>query len=216
MLIKTKSPTPNKPEPIRARSIGKKLVPVRCLQGGELAVHQVNQPPSVGNGVNHKNKDGTLFLGDDGKYLRNVRVDPNGTVVTRIDEPVDLNMPVVEVEGTVSVENTLTVNPVSVSNMPEEIRVQENLHVVQVPREVRVAPISFEGYEQVVLSEPCRIYSIHLTVNGLTWIEIPGFAGEMSTREFKIDLFPLFVQLDELVIRVREWSTVGGCAIYEI
>lgn len=215
MLIKAKSPTPNKPEPIRARSIGKKLVPVRCTRSGELMVHQVNQPIQVGDGINRKNRDGVLVLGDDGQYLRNVHVDPDGTVVTRIDGPVDLNMPVVEVKGTVGVGNTLTVNPVKVSNMPEEIRIQENLHVVQVPREVRVAPISFEGYEQVVLSEPCKVYSIHLTVCEVSWIEIPGITGEMFTKEFKIDLFPLFIQLDKLVVKVREWSRVGGYVIYE-
>jgi hypothetical protein len=100
-------------------------------------VHQVNQPVPVGDGVNRKNKDGALILGDDGRYLRNVRVDPDGTVVTRVDKPVDLNMPTVKVEGSVGIEGSVTVDPVTVTNMPEEIRVQENLHVIQVPRDTR-------------------------------------------------------------------------------
>ena len=179
-------------------------------------VHQVNQPVPVGDGVNRKNKDGVLFLGDDGEYLRNVRTDPDGTVVTRVDKPVDLNMPVVEVKGTVRVENTLTTDPVVVSNMPKEIRVQEPLNVIQAPIEARVAPISFEGYEQVVIDEPCKVYSIYLTVDDSTWVEILGVTGKMFTKEFKIDLFPLYIELYKLTVVVKEWSKVGGYVVYEV
>ena len=207
MLIKAKSPIPSKTEPV---------VPVRCLPGGEVMVHQVNQPAPVGDGINRKNKDGVLILGDDGQYLRNVRTDPDGTVVTRVDKPIDLNMPVVTVKGSVTVENTLTVDPVTVSNMPKEIRVQEPLDVVQVPIEAKVAPINFEGYGQIVIDEPCKVYSIHLTVIDSTWVEIPGITGPMFTKEFKLNLFPLYIRLNKLAVTVKEWSKVGGYVIYEI
>jgi hypothetical protein len=170
----------------------------------------------VGDGVNRRNKDGILILGDDGRYLRNHRVDSDGTAVVRVEKPVDINMPVVEVRGTVEVNNALTVNPVNVSNMPDQIRVQEPLRVTQEPREAKVIPISIEGHGQVIIDEPCKVYSIYLTVDDPTWVQILGVTGEMFTKEFKVDLFPLYIKLNKLVVTVKEWSVVGGYVICEV
>jgi hypothetical protein len=124
-------------------------------------------------------------------------------------------MPVVTVKGSVTVENTLTVDPVVVSNMPDHIRVQEPLRVTQEPIEAKVAPINFEGYGQIVIDEPCKVYSIHLTVCDSTWVEMPGITGPMLTREFKLSLFPLYIRLNKLEVMVKEWSKVGGYAVYD-
>lgn len=216
MLVKTKIPAPSKPKPVCGQSNNKVVQPIRCTPGGDVMVHQTNQPVPVGNGVNRKNKDGVLTLGDDGRYLRNYRVEPDGTTVVTVRDPVDVKLPpVIEVKGTVDIGNSLTVKPIMVLNVPEEIKVQEGLNVVQTSRKAKVVPFSFEGREYVVLTRPCRIYSIHLTVCDPTWIEISHVTGEMFTKEIKIDLFPLYIQLEELVIKVREWSKVGGYAIYE-
>jgi hypothetical protein len=169
----------------------------------------------VGDGVNRRNKDGVLALGDDGKSLRNVRVDPDGTTVVRHDGPVDITLKEVAVHGTVTVDNTLTVNPVRVSNMPTEMKIQENLHVVQTPVATKVAPFSFEGYDSLILSKPCRIYSVYLTVYEPTFIEVVGITGGMWTREFKMNLFPQFIQVDQLEIKAREHVHVGGYILYE-
>lgn len=216
MIVKAKSPIPTKPKPVCGQSSGKVVQPVRCTSAGEPMVYQVNEPGTVGDGVNSKNKQGFLVLGDDGKYLRNHRVDPDGTTVVRVDNPIDVNLPsVIEVKGTVDIGNSLTVKPIMVLNVPEKVRIQEGLNVVQTPREAKVVPFSFEGHEYTVLTRPCRVFSIHLTVYDPTWVEILRVTGEMFTKEIKINLFPLYVQLEELVIKVREWSKVGGYAIYE-
>jgi hypothetical protein len=180
-------------------------------------VYQTNQPVPIGDGVSRTNKDGVLILGDDGQYLRNVRVLPDGTLPTQVVNPVDVNLPpVIEVKGTVDIGNSLTMKPVMVLNVPEEIRVQENLNVVQTSQEAKVVPVSFEGRVAVVIPHPCKIFSIHLTVCEPTWIEIPGITGEMYTKDFTMNLFPLFIQVDRLVVKVREYSRIGGHVICEV
>jgi hypothetical protein len=188
--------------------------PIRCTAGGEVFVHQTNQPRPVGDGVNRKNKDGVLVLGDDGKQLRNVRVDPDGTTVVRHDGPVDITLKKVTVDGTVSVKDTITVEPIMVANMPTAMKIQENLHVVQTPQATKVAPFSFEGYGSLILSKPCRIYSVYLTVYEPTFIEVVGITGGMWTREFKMNLFPQFIQMDKLEIKAKEYVKAGGYILY--
>jgi hypothetical protein len=215
MIVKAKSPTPIKPIPVCGQSGNKVVQPIRCTSGGELMVYQVNEPGTVGDGVNRKNKDGVLTLGDDGHYLRNVRVDPDGTTVVRHDGPIDVTLKELSVQGSVTVDNTLTVNPVRVSNMPDHIQIQENLHVVQTPMEAQVAPFSFDGYGVVVISQRCKIYSIYITVCEPTLMEIVGITGEIRTKEFKISLFPQFIQMDKVEFKVREYVHGGGYIIYE-
>jgi hypothetical protein len=128
MLIKTKKPEPEKPKSMHAKA-GNVRTPVRCTGRGELEVYQANSPGFVGTGINRYNKDGVLVLGDDGKCLRNVRVDPDGAVVVRHDQPIDVTLEEVRVNGHVTVDNTLTVDPVTVANMPDQIRIQEGLHI---------------------------------------------------------------------------------------
>jgi hypothetical protein len=175
----------------------------------------VNQPGMVGDSVNRRNKDGILVLGDDGNHLRNIKVTPDGTVITRVDGPIDLNLGILDVQGKVRIDNTLTVNPVTVANMPDHIRVQEGLHVTQTPVEAKVAPINFEGYGDVVIPRPCRVYSIHLTVYEPTFVEIVGITGEMWIKEFKLNLFPQFIQMDKVTITTKEYAKVGGYIVYE-
>ena len=204
MLIKTKLPEKTKPE-----------IPLRRTSTQELMVYQVNQPRLVGDGVNRKNKDGILVLGDDGQYLRNIKVAPDGVTVVRHDGPVDVTLEEIIVQGVVTVDNTVTVEPVTVANMPDHIRIQENLHVVQTPLEAKVAPFNFSGCGTVILSRPCRIYGVHLTVCEPTFVEIVGITGEMWTKELKLNLFPQFIQVNRLEIETREYVEAGGYVIYE-
>jgi hypothetical protein len=169
----------------------------------------------VGDGVNRKNKEGVLVLGDDGDHLRNIKVTPDGTTVVRHDGPVDITLKELMVHGTVSVEDTITVEPVVVANMPTEIHVQEGLHIVQTPVATKVAPFSFAGRSSAILSEPCRIYSVYFTVYEPTFIEVVGITGEIWTREFKMNLFPQFIQIDQLEIKAREYVEIGGYILYE-
>jgi hypothetical protein len=216
MLIKAKSPIPTKPRPTCGQAGNKVVQPIRCTADGEVFVYQTNQPKLVGDGVNRKNKDGVLTLGDDGRHLRNVRVDPDGTTVVRHDGPVEVVPHLTEVVGIVSVDNPVTVNPVTVANMPDHIRVQEDLHVTQNSIEALVAPINFEDYGQIVIDEPCKVYSIHLTVNELTFVEIVGITGEMWTTEFKFSIFPQFIQVNKVAITTKEYAKAGGYVIYEL
>lgn len=215
MKIARKPLKPPKAESALARTANKKLVPVRCTSAGELMVCPVSQPGLVGHGVNRKGKDGILALGDDGQCLRNIKVDPSGATVVRHDGPIDVTLEEVSVQGTVVVDNVVTVNPVIVANMPSHMQIQENLHVVQTPLEAKVAPFSFDGYGAVIISQRCKIYSIYITVCEPTLMEIVGITGEIRTKEFKISLFPQFIQMDKVEFKVREYVHGGGYIIYE-
>jgi hypothetical protein len=169
----------------------------------------------VGDGVNRRNKEGNLALGDDGQYLRNVRVDPDGTTVMRHNGPIDVTLEKVKVEGTVRIDKTVECEPIVVANMPTHMQVQEGLNIVQTPVPVKVAPFNFTGYGSVIISQPCRIYSIHLTVYDATYLEIVGITGEMWTRELKFNLFPQFIQVDKVEIKAKEYVNAGGYILYE-
>jgi hypothetical protein len=179
-------------------------------------VYQINESGTVGDGVNRKNKDGVLALGDDGSHLRNIKVTSDGTTVVRHDGPVDVNLDTVSVQGTVTIDNTLTVEPVTVANMPDHIRVQEGLNVVQTPIEAQVAPINFEGYGAMIIPRPCKVYSIYLTVCDPTFVEVVGITGQMWTAEFKFSIFPQFIQMDKVAITTKEYAKAGGYVIYEL
>jgi hypothetical protein len=215
MLVKTPAPTPIKPRPACGQAGNKVVQPIRCAAGGEVFVHQVNQPDPVGDGVNRKNKDGVLALGDDGQCLRNVRVDPDGTTVVRHDGPIDVTLKKVMVKGTVRIDKEVSCKPIVVANMPNEMRIQENLHIIQTPVAAKVAPFNFAGYGAVILSRPCRIYSVHLTVYEPTYIELVDITGEMWTRELKFNLFPQFIQVDKLEVKAKEYVEAGGYILYE-
>jgi hypothetical protein len=149
------------------------------------------------------------------KFLRNIKFDIDGAILTRQEKPIDTTLKEVGVHGTVEVKNTLAMEPVTVANMPTEMKIQENLHVVQTPVATKVAPFSFDGYGTVILSKPCRVYSIYLTVYEPTFIEIVGITGEIHTGEFKMDLFPLFIQVNKVEIKALEYVKGGGYILYE-
>ena len=219
MLVKTEKveTSAKKPEPIHGRSGFKGTVPVRCTQDGELLIYQVNNPLNrVGHGVNHKNKDGILVLGDDGNYLRNLRVDPDGTLVTRIEKP---EMPsVLSIQGTVRIENEkLDVNPVTVTNIPSEMRIaQEFLQVKQAQHQVEIIPVSHCGHESVIIDEPCLVRSIFLAAPYLVNMQIQGITGAMYLKELRIEApFPSTFKVEELKLITEEWVSVGGYVICE-
>ena len=214
MKIKTKSLKPNKLEPIRAQCNNRVVQPIRCTSAGELMVHQINQLPAVAGGVNRKNKDGILALGDDGKALRNIRVDPDGTVVTRNEQPVNVIPRTIQVEGTVSLKEPVECKPITVANIPTCVRVQENLNVVPVTREVNTYPFHFVGRE-FELNLKCHLYTLYFSVSRKTFVEILGITGEMYVDEFKLNLFPMFLPIDKLTIKTREHVEVGGYILYE-
>lgn len=195
MIVKQKT----SPKPVYAES-GEGIQPLRCTSEGELVVHQVNNPEPLDDFV---------------KLLRSIWLDPDGAMVVRDKDRTVSVEGVVKTEGKVCVENTLTMNPVMVSNMPDKIQIQEPLCIAQMPLETMVAPIDFEGYESVILEEPARIYQIHLTVCEPTIVEVVGITGSMYTDRIDINLFPLFVSVEELIIKVRESSLVGGYVIYD-
>jgi len=219
MLIKTKKieDLTKKPEPMHGQSGFKNTVPVRCTQDGELLVYQTNNPLNkVGHGLNRKNKDGVLVLGDDGRYLRNLRVDPDGTLVTRIEKPE--MPPVLSVQGTVRIENEkLDINPVTVTNIPTEMRIaQEFLQVKQVQHQVEVIPVSHCGHESVIVEGPCLVRSIFLVAPHPVDMKIQGITGNMHLKEFKMEFpFPLTFEAEELRLITKEWVSVGGYVICE-
>jgi hypothetical protein len=180
------------PKPIHAESNGGDVQPIRCTDTGEVLVHQTNAPS----------------LENVERYLRE-------GITVHHKQPVDVVLKKIEVEGTVSIKDTVTVEPVTVVNMPDEMKVQENLHVVQTPVAIKVAPFSFEGYGAVIIPQPCRVYSVYLTVYEPTFIEVVGITGEIWTGEFKMDLFPLFIQVDKVEVRVKEYVKGGGYILYE-
>ena len=221
MLVKTehKQVADREPGPIQGRSGFKGTTPIRCTQDGELLVYQVNtdsQPGKVGHGLNRKNKDGVLILGDDGRYLRNLRVDPDGTLVTRIEKP---EMPsVLSVQGTVRIENEkLDINPVTVTNIPTEMRVaQEFLQVKQVQHQVEVIPVSHCGHESVIVEGPCLVRSIFLVAPHPVDMQIQGITGAMHLKEFRMEApFPSTFKAEELRLITKEWVSVGGYVICE-
>jgi len=219
MLIKTKKieDLTKKPEPMHGQSGFKNTVPVRCTQDGELLVYQTNNPLNkVGHGLNRKNKDGVLVLGDDGRYLRNLRVDPDGTLVTRIEKPE--MPPVLSVQGTVRIENEkLDINPVTVTNIPTEMRIaQEFLQVKQVQHQVEVIPVSHCGHESVIVEGPCLVRSTFLVAPHPVDMQIQGITGVMHLKEFRMEApFPLTFKAEELRLITKEWVSVGGYVICE-
>jgi hypothetical protein len=58
------------------------------------------------------------------------------------------------------------------------------------------------------------VYSVYLTVYEPTFVELVGITGEMWIKEFKLDLFPLFVQADKVAIATKEYAEVGGYIVY--
>ena len=213
MIIKTKPPIPNKPQSICARAEHKKVTPVRCTSGGELMVRVADPLPTVGDGVNRKNKDGVLVLGDDGQALRNVRVDPDGTMVVRSERPVVYES--TEVVRTVKLDNPVDCKPITVTNIPDHIGIKGDIDVTQVPKKIRTLPFQFTGREFVAKLPSCRVYMIYFTISKKTFVEIPGVAGKMYLDEFKMSLFPMFISIDEFAIKTSEYVDVGGYIAYE-
>jgi hypothetical protein len=189
MLIRKKI----SPKPIHGKCNSDVVQPIRCTDTGEILVQQVNPPD----------------LEEIEQCLQGLRSDLSGTITVRNDRPVDVVLDKIKVDGTVTVE------PVTVTNMPSEIKIQEHLHIVQTPVAAKVAPFSFRGYGTVILSKPCRIYSVYLTVYEPTYIEVVGITGEIHTGEFKMDLFPLFIHLDKVEIKTSEYVNAGGYILYE-
>lgn len=189
MLVKKKI----KPKAIHAESGMNIVRPIHCTDSGELVVYQVNNPDPL-----------------------NVQLDPDGTVVVR-DKQRTVNVEgVVKTKGTVSVDNTLTVEPVTVSNMPDKIQIQEPLHIQQISIKTKMLPFNFSGCDWLVISNPCKIYSIYLTVREPTFVEIVGITGKMWVKEkFQFNLFPLYVQVNELQIKTTEYVNVGGYVLCE-
>jgi hypothetical protein len=189
MLIRKKI----NPKPIHGKSNKDVVVPVRCTGEGEVLVQQVNSPD----------------LDNIEQCLYGLRTDLSGIINVRNDRPVDVVLDKVKVDGAVTVE------PVTVTNMPNSIKVQENLHIVQTPIAAKVAPFNFHGYGTVVLSKPCRIYSVYLTVYEPTIIELVDITGEMYVKEIKFNLFPQFIQMNKMEIKAHEYVQVGGYILYE-
>ena len=213
MIIKTKPPIPNKLESIQAQSGNKKVTPVRCTPSGELMVRTVDSLPTAGSGVNRKNKDGVLVLGDDGQVLRNIRVDPDGTMVVRDEQPVVHES--TEVIRTVKLAGPIDCNPVTVMNIPPPVEIKDNVNTIQVPQKVRPFPFQFTGRNFTAKLLPCQIYILYFTVSRKTFVEIPGIAGKMYLDEFRMNLFPMFIYVDKLIIKASEFVDIGGYAIYE-
>ena len=213
MIVKARPPIPNKPESMQARAGNKKVTPVRCTPSGELMVRVADPLPTVGDGVNQKNKDGVLVLGDDGQALRNVRVDPDGTMIVRSEQPVVHES--TEVVRTVKLEGPIDCNPVAVMNIPPRVEIKDNVATVQVPQKVRTFPFQFAGRSFEAKLPPCQIYILYFTVSRKTFVEIPGIAGKMYLDKFKMNLFPMFIYVDKFIIKASEFVDIGGYAIYE-
>ena len=213
MIIKTKPPIPNKPESIQAQAGNKKVTPVRCTPSGELMVQTSDSLPTAGSGVNRKNKDGVLVLGDDGQALRNVRVDPDGTMIVRSEQPVVYES--TEVVRTVKLDNPVDCKPITVTNIPDHVGIKGDIGVTQVPKKICTLPFQFTGREFVAKLPSCRVYMIYFTISKKTFVEIPGVAGKMYLDEFKMSLFPMFISIDEFAIKTSGYVDVGGYIAYE-
>lgn len=192
MIVKAKPPEPIKPKPVCGQTGNKVVQPIRCTASGEVMVYQA--PGTVGDGVNRKNKDGVLALGDDGNHLRNIKVRSDGAVVTCLDE---------------SVEVVVTQAPLEVLNMPSTIGVDGVVTTTPLPEEVRMIPFSFDGHG-IVIEGPLMIYSVQLIVNESSTVEVVGMMGAVYTNRISIDLSPHFIRLDKLEIKTREHVCVGG------
>lgn len=181
------------PKPIHGKCDNDVVQPIRCTDAGEILVQQVNSPD----------------LEDIEQCLQGLRSDLSGVINVRNDRPVDVVLDKVKMDGAV------TVKPVTVANMPSEMKIQENLHIVQTPVATKVAPFNFSGCGMVVLSQPCRVYAVHLTVYEPLLIEVVDITGEMWTRELKFNLFPLFIQVNKVEVKTREHAEMGGYILYE-
>lgn len=196
MLVKTKT----SPKPVHAKH-GEDVQPLSCTPGGELLVHQVNNPDSWEDLV---------------ELLHSIKFDANGAILTRQEKPIDVTLKKLSVHGTVDVGNAVTVKPVTVANMPQSIKIQEPLRVVQESIQAKIARIDFEGCGATILDKPAKIYQIHLTVCGPTMVEVVGITGQMYTDRVDMDLFPLYVQVESLRIKIREFLKVGGYVVYDV
>ena len=195
MIVKTEV----KPKPVCAESDADVVQPLICTTEGELLVHQVNQPE-------------VLALSD-------LLVDPDGTLVIRSEQPVDIVHEAIDVVRTVKLDAPVECRPVTVANMPHCVRIQDSVDVVQVPHPVKVAVIDFEGNEGQVLSGLHNVYAVHFTAKSRfredVLIRIVGVTGEMFLKEFTLNLLPSCLQIEDLTIICTEYVKVGGYVLYD-